>query len=140
MEISVIRNNELVWTSNRQQRRSLDRWAGKVLRNKKLTMLIVFILAGVLTISGNMILEALFPIAIPCALDLSKIDTLGNTILTIIRKFGYWICIIMATKEIITAVTHGSYKDIGGILLKYSLGFGSLFALPWILDLISTMF
>jgi hypothetical protein len=71
---------------------------------------------------------------------LDKIDKAGATILNLCRKIGYWACIIMAVIEIIRSLAQGDTKSIGKIIMKYSLGFGALFILPWIFDLIAEIF
>lgn len=72
--------------------------------------------------------------------DLSKVDTAGAVLLTVVRTFGYWVCIIMGIVSIIRAMLNGDTKGIGKIMAKYLLGFSSFYALPWLMDIIKGIF
>lgn len=71
---------------------------------------------------------------------LGKIDKAGNTILSIVRKIGYWCCIIGCIIDIIRALMQGDTKSIAKIMMKYALAFAALYMFPWILDLIKSIF
>lgn len=71
---------------------------------------------------------------------MSKIDVAGNTILGIVRRIGYWCCIVGCIMDIIKALMQGDTKSIGKIMMKYALAFGALYVFPWILDLIKSIF
>lgn len=133
MEISIIINDKPLFTkTNRDERRELDRFIKKLCSNKRLKSFIVFCLACSLFI--------LVPSETAYALDLRRVDEVGRTFLAIIQKVGYWVCLIMAIKEILSEVVKGSTRGIGSIVVKYALAFGTLFALPWIFDLIIEIF
>lgn len=125
LERNEITLEEILWN------RRLDNFAKKVL-NSKYKVAIIFIIA-----SGLLVLNTATVFA--STIDTSKIDTLGSTILGLIRSCGYWFCIILATKDIITALMEGSTKQIGGIIVKYLTAFGAFYALPWIMDLIKEL-
>jgi hypothetical protein len=72
--------------------------------------------------------------------DPSKLDAAGTKILNICRQFGYWGCIIMATVEITKALMRGDSKDITKIIAKYLAGFGALYLLPFLFNLIKDVF
>lgn len=44
--------------------------------------------------------------------DLSKVDKAGIMILTIIRRVGYWACIILALMDIVKNLMEGDTKSI----------------------------
>jgi hypothetical protein len=71
---------------------------------------------------------------------LDKVDTLGFTILQVIRKVGYWVVIIMASTEVIKSATVKDYKAIVSIIAKYATVYATLYMLPWLFDLIKETF
>lgn len=97
----------------------------KYLRNKRLKQLSIFILASCLY-SENVYA--------------ANIDIAGNKILGICRNIGYWMCLIMASIEIIKSLMQGNTKGITSIIAKYAIGYGSLFLMPWLFDLIRDLF
>lgn len=74
------------------------------------------------------------------ATGLDNLDSAGYKILHIVRKVGYWIIVIQATKEVIKSAMRGATSDIGGIVLKYVLMYGALYAVPWALKLVEGVF
>lgn len=108
--------------SNRQ----LENMAKAVL-NSKYKIFFIFLLASCLFVFTN--IQAL-------AVDTSKIDSAGTILLTIVRTAGYWFCIILACKDIVGTLIEGNTKAVGQIVVKYIVGFGALYALPWLFDLI----
>lgn len=70
----------------------------------------------------------------------AKIDTTGNMILSIFQSLARWICIIMCLMEICKAVGNGTTKDIGKIILKYTLAYATTFLLPFLFDTIKEIF
>jgi len=69
-----------------------------------------------------------------------KIDKAGNTILALCRNLGYWLCIIMCTLEVLRNLMQGDTRGIARIISKYAMGFGTLYFLPWLFDLIKSIF
>ncbi|BDR80996.1 hypothetical protein [Clostridium tetani] len=69
-----------------------------------------------------------------------KIDKAGSTILGIVRKIGYWICIVGCILDIIKALMQGDTRNVAKIMMKYALAFSALYVFPWILDLIKSIF
>lgn len=69
-----------------------------------------------------------------------KIGIAGNTILGICREIGYWACLIMCILEIVKSLMQGDSKSISKIISKYVLGFGALYLMPWLFDLIKSIF
>lgn len=75
------------------------------------------------------------------AVDMSqKIDKLGFMLLDIMRRLGYWTCIVMCAYEVVRSIADGEAKDIGRVSVKYVVGYLMLYALPWILDMIKEGF
>lgn len=109
--------------------RKLERFATKVMTSKYKLAVVFMIASGFLVINTARAL----------AVDTSKIDNLGSTILGLIRTCGYWFCLILATKEIITSLMEGNTKKIGNIVVHYLAAFGAFYALPWLFDLIKDL-
>lgn len=79
--------------------------------------------------------------ALSCVItDTSKLDIAGTKILGICQQFGYWGCLIMASVEIVKALMRGESKDITKIIAKYLIGFGALYVLPFLFNLIKDIF
>lgn len=72
--------------------------------------------------------------------DLNKVDKAGIMILTIIRRVGYWACIILALMDIVKNLMEGDTKSIWKTIAKYTVAFLSLYLLPWLFDLIAGIF
>lgn len=74
--------------------------------------------------------------------NLNGIDKLGNTFLNLVRKGGYWICLVMGIINCIKVGLQGGDKagDIMKVVFKYVLIFASLFLLPFLFDLVEASF
>ena len=74
--------------------------------------------------------------------NLNGIDKLGNTFLRLVRKGGYWICLIMGIINCVKVGLQGGDKagDIMKVVFKYVLIFASLFLLPFLFDLVESSF
>ena len=115
---------------NREELINLDRTIEHIKANKKKYMLLVTIIA--LTIDLSTITSF--------AMETTAIDKAGMQILELIRKDGYWIGIILCSKDVIKHCMRGHLESIGTIVAMYGLGFGVLYFLPWLFDLIKGLF
>lgn len=70
----------------------------------------------------------------------AKIDDVGNEILSIGQKIGYWIVVIVSTFQVIQASANGNRHKIGEIIFMAILTFGALFIIPYALTLVSDIF
>lgn len=134
MKICVIYLNSTIGKFKDKQKakynNNLELVANHINANTKLKKEAVFVLGSLLYV--NEIVNAADP--------LGKIDVAGNTILGIVRKIGYWCCIIGCIIDIIKALMQGDTKSIAKIMMKYALAFGALYIFPWILDMIKSIF
>lgn len=134
MKICVIYSNNTIDKFKDKQREkynsNLELVAKHINTNTKLKKEAVFVLGSLLYV--NEVANAADP--------LGKIDTAGGTILNIVRRIGYWCCIIGCIIDIIKALMQGDTKSIAKIMMKYALAFGALYIFPWILDLIKSIF
>lgn len=101
--------------------------AYKINKNKYLKGLVTFVLANMFYIKK-------------AYAGVDKINKAGGILLNVVRTFGYWICIIMCVLEIIRSLMQGDTKSISKIIIKYAIGFGSFYFLPWIFEIIKDVF
>lgn len=134
MKICVVYSNTKVKNFKQKQRnkynQNIELVAKYINQNNKLKKQVVFVLASLFY----------FQDIVQASADLSKIDRAGNTFLGITRKIGYWVCIVGCAIDIIKNLMQGDTKIVGKIMMKYGLGFASLYFFPWVLDLIKGIF
>lgn len=135
MEILIINNNKTLinwqYKSPRQKHMEcMEEFAKKTNVNHRLRKTTIFLLGSLMYCQTVLAKGA----------DLAKINRGGLTILGVIQNIGYWIAIVMAAMEIIKNLMQGDTKSTGKSIMKYSLGYGSLYLLPWIFDLIKSIF
>lgn len=70
----------------------------------------------------------------------SKMRSVGQEIFGLCQETAFWISLIMCAIEIIRALISGDRKSVTGIVAKYLIGFGALFFLPWLFELIRDIF
>lgn len=105
--------------------------AAKIIKNPRVTKCFVLSMALMNTLS----------VAYANSGDIStKINITGNMILTLMQSIARWVCIIMCLVEITKALGNGTTKDIGKILLKYTLAYATTFILPFLFDSIEGIF
>ena len=68
------------------------------------------------------------------------INVAGEKILGLIRDIGYWVAIILCSKDVLKHLMRGHMESIGSIIAIYGLSFGVLYFLPWLFDLIKSIF
>lgn len=135
MEILIVSNNKTVtdwkYKSPRQQHlECMEEFSKKINSNHRLRKLTIFVLGSLMYCKT----------VLAKGTDLGKINKGGLTILGLMQDIGYWLAIIMACYEIIKNLLQGDSKSTGKIIMKYSVGYGSLYLLPWIFDLVKSIF
>jgi len=68
------------------------------------------------------------------------IDTLGWTLLTLIRQWAKWILILWCIVEVIKSACSGDTKKTLPILMKYVVIYASMYLIPVIFDAIAKSF
>ena len=68
------------------------------------------------------------------------INIAGEKILSLIRDVGYWIAIILCSKDVLKHLMRGHLESVGSVIAIYGLSFGVLYFLPWLFDLIKSIF
>ncbi|MDB8791708.1 hypothetical protein PN398_13315 [Romboutsia sp. 1001216sp1] len=124
-EYRLMQNKELM-----EELSLLDKSISHIRRNRKTYMTLVLILSLTIDLSTVTVF----------AVDTTAIDKAGNEILSLIRKVGYWVGIILCSKDVIKHCMRGHLESIGTIVAMYGMGFGVLYFLPWLFDLIKGLF
>ena len=110
----------------------LDKAIEHIKRNHKKYMLLVAIIALTVDLSSFTSFAA--------EPGLAAIDAAGQKILGLIRRVGYWIAIILCSKDVLKQCMRGHMESVGSIIAMYGLSFGVLYFLPWLFDLIKSIF
>ena len=117
---------------NKEDISYLDKAIDHLKRNKRKYRLLVTIIA--LTINLSTVSSfALAP-------GTEAINVAGEKILGLIRDVGYWVAIILCSKDVLKHLMRGHMESIGSIIAIYGLSFGVLYFLPWLFDLIKSIF
>lgn len=134
MEICIIYENSTLREFKERQKikynENLELIAKHINADNKLKKMFIFTLGSLFFLSNK----------VYAADPLKKIDVTGGTLLNVIRRVGYWICIIACIIEIVKSIMQGDVKSVGKIMMKFALGFAALYIFPWILDLIRSSF
>ncbi|MEG1411629.1 MAG: hypothetical protein RSD36_17470 [Terrisporobacter sp.] len=120
--LQLKRNNEFV--------NYIDEAIGHIKSNKKKYIVLVLLIA--LTVDFSTINAF--------AVDTSTIDKAGNEILDLMRKVGYWVTLILCSKDVIKHSMRGHLDSIGTVITLHGIAFGTLYFLPWLFDLIKGLF
>ena len=110
----------------------LDKAIEHLKRNKKMYFRLVVSIALMIH-CGAIDASALTP-------NLTDIDKVGEQLLALMRKIGYWIFMILCGKDVIAKCMQGRRQEIGSVVALYLISFGTLYFLPWAFDLIQQLF
>ena len=122
--IEIQMNNDFI--------KMLDKSIEHIKKNKKKYMTLVILIA--LTVNLSCIN------AFAVAPGAAAIDAAGQKILDLVRKVGYWIGVILCSKDVLKHCMRGHLDSIGSVIAMYGMSFGALYFLPWLFDLIKNIF
>ena len=129
--INIIKNgntNEL----SKTEIKALDKCLGTIqLKNKRLYKALIFLVA---------FLNCSYVVFADVGDACSRLDRLGLMLLTILKKVGFWICLISCFIEILKSFLNSEVKDIWKIFFKYISVFLVLYSLPYAFNLIVGVF
>lgn len=129
IEISIIRNGILVKDFSTKDIKLIT---NRVLKNNRGRMFIVTILAIALILTNN---------NLAYATDFAKLDAFGYKLLRMAQAFGKVIFLVLGVVNVIKETMEGANKDtILKTILKYLIAYGSLYALPFLFDLVEEAF
>ena len=133
MEILIIKNNHIIldWESKSPitKYKNMETLSTKIVKDKRLNKFVVTLLG-----------LSLYCKSVFAASNLTGVDKLGWVLLSLVRKWGYHILVIMCIVEVIRAGIGGDSKKILGIIMKFLLMFASLYLVPSLFDAIRTSF
>lgn len=109
----------------------LESIAKRIMKDDRLRKMTIFVIAG-LNYASTVLADTSQAVA--------KINSAGNTFLSIFQSIGYWLCLIGCIMEILKSVMNGSSKDVGKTMLKYILIFAALYLMPFAFNLIREIF
>ena len=134
MEVGITINNELVYDKKfSKSKESKEEFAKFILKDKRLTRCVVFLIAGV-NYATNVMADI--------NTTMSKVDNAGFVFLGIIQRIGFWICLLGCLLELLLAV----FKEAKGknailpIVLKWLGIFATFYFLPACFELIRDLF
>lgn len=123
--------SEFVDYLNFKDIKRLDKEVGKILNSSKTSKMLVTVTACLMHYAPA------FADAVAAS---AKIAAAGRSLFQICQTAAYWCCLVMCAIEIIKALMAGDTRSISRIIAKYIIGFGALFFLPWIFDMIQDVF
>lgn len=109
----------------------LESIATKIMNNNRIRKMVVFTIAS---------LNYMNTVLADTSEAVARINSAGNTFLTIFQSIGYWLCLIGCIMEILKSVMNGSSKDVGKVMMKYILIFAALYLMPFAFNLIREIF
>lgn len=115
----------------RKELSAIENITTKIVENPRIRRMAVFTIASINYTSG---------VLADTTDAFGKINKGGFMILGVIQTVGYWLCVLSCIMEILKTVMNGSTKDVGKVMVKYLLIFGSLYLMPWLFDLIKAVF
>lgn len=113
--------------------------AKKILNDPRVKKMAVFFLGSMLYLN-NLSVEVMASTGPNVTKFNSKVNEIGNMFVGIIQTIGYWTCLIMCAVEILKCLFQGDTKSLTKIICKYLMAFAGLYVLPWIFELIKSMF
>ena len=154
MEISIILDNNLVrnynfsksenkqvvtlggfirsFEYNREDSRKINKWLNKVEKNdKRLYRTLVFLIA---LLNHPVVAYADMGEAF------NRMDKLGVLVLSLLKKVGFWLCLISCILEILKSFLNSDCKDVWKIFFKYISIYSVIHFLPYAFKLISSVF
>lgn len=111
--------------------RKLDREVGIMMKNPKTRKLLVTLTACLLHCSV---------VFADVATATKKMNEVGGVVFGLCQTASYWLCLISCGIEIARCIATGDSKSIAKVIPKYILGFGGIYFLPFIFDLIKDIF
>lgn len=71
---------------------------------------------------------------------LDNIDKVGNKILNMFRRIGFWLILIKCIQELVQCALSGGGKNVGGIIAKYVMIYGAFYLVPMLLRMVEDIF
>ena len=133
MEIVIFYENKHLRKVKSNKIKHAEEMAGYILNNEDLLKKTVFLM-------GNLMFAESMVYANPVDTAVNGINVAGSTLLKLVQSFGYWGCILGCALEILKDLMAQNTRDIGKIIGKYAVAFGTFYFLPWVFDIVKTCF
>ena len=99
---------------------------------RKLVMIVCIML-----MSGHLNPVAAYMADVDRAID--RLNTLGNQLLKLTRTIGYWVVLLITSKECIAQAVNGDKKGIGGAVTKGVIIMAVLYFLPELFSMMESI-
>ncbi|MBU3098404.1 MULTISPECIES: hypothetical protein [Clostridium] len=133
MEILIIKNHHTIvnWESKTQytkyQECDIEKLSSQLTKNKKIKKFVITLLGCTLYFKNVFA-------------STKGIDSLGWTLLGLIRHWAYWILLIWCIVDVVKSGLSGDSKKTLPIVLKYVIIFASMYLIPVIFDAVKGAF
>jgi len=140
MEISIIKNNKTLVNHefkslSKIHAEDMELIATKINSSTRTKRAAIFLL-GSLMYFNNVATTVMAANKDP----LKTLPIIGDKIYGMIQMFGWFICAIGCAIAVLKALMEGDTKSIPKIMMRFGLGFASLYVFPALLDMIKGIF
>lgn len=138
MEILIINKNKTIvnWefkSLSKKHAEDMELIATRINSNTRTKRAAVFLLGSLLCFNNIVVMAASKD-------PLGKLPIIGNRIYSLIQMAGWFICAIGCAIAILKALMEGDVKSIPKIMMRFGMGFASLYLFPAFLDMIKGIF
>ncbi|MFT5875306.1 MAG: hypothetical protein ACI8WT_004289 [Clostridium sp.] len=138
MEILIVKNNKTIVnyefkTLSRKHAEDMELIATRINSDTRTKRAAVFALGSLLYLNNIVVMAASKD-------PLKTLPIVGNKIYGIIQMFGWFICAIGCAVAVLKALMEGDTKSIPKIMMRFGMGFASLYLFPAFLDMIKGVF
>ena len=70
---------------------------------------------------------------------INKLNKLGNQLLGLVRAIGYWVVLLITSKDCIAQAINGDKKGVGGAVTKGLMIMAVIYFLPELFDMMKSM-
>ena len=95
------------------------------------------VIVCIMLMSGHLNPVAAYMADVDRAID--RLDTLGNQLLKLTRTIGYWVVLLITSKECIAQAVNGDKKGIGGAVTKGVIIMAVLYFLPELFSMMESI-
>ena len=72
-------------------------------------------------------------------LAINKLDKLGNQLLKLVRTVGYWVVLLITSKDCISQAINGDKKGVGGAVTKGLMIMAVIYFLPELFSMMESI-
>lgn len=135
-EIIEIKKQDYTRGELRKEINRIDSMLSHIKRNKKIYLKLTYIVA-IMIMSGFINPTVAFAVDVNEAV--SKINTIGNQLLKLVRTIGYWVVLFITARDVIGAAACGNKKQIGEHVMKGLLVMATIYFLPELFSMMESI-